>query len=376
MTRRNVGDWYQSAFGRAPDAAGQQFWQSAINNGGDPNKIYSDFIAAGIRNGEKLVTPGQAGTSQAGAGQAAPAASAAPLPTPTAATYTAPVLGDPSKWNVTPDQTVEGRVQGIIANGGPLMQQAQTAGLESAASRGLANSSMAVGAAQNALYSAAVPIATADAQTEAAAGQLNTNTENQFKLSQAGLDQSAGQFNAGAENTLAGQKLASDTSITTAGIGANTQLEAAKLSSQTQQNIAQLQAGTQSNIANLDAQTKVALGNLDANTRTQIANLDSQTRQLTATNSSASNLFQTYMQQIAAITTSTMDQAAKDQAVQNAISDLHESLNAMGSISGVDFSKYFNAVPAATTPPATTPASTAQNTNTVDFNSINGGGGG
>lgn len=61
------------------------------------------------------------------------------------------------------DQTVEGRVEGILSSNSPLMKAAETYGLQTANKRGLLDSSIAVGAAQGEMIKAATPIATADA---------------------------------------------------------------------------------------------------------------------------------------------------------------------------------------------------------------------
>ena len=78
-------------------------------------------------------------------------------PTPVAATGTTTELND----------SVESRVAGITSKNSPLMKAAKTRGLQQANKRGLLNSSMAVGAAQRSMLDAAVPIASADAETSA-----------------------------------------------------------------------------------------------------------------------------------------------------------------------------------------------------------------
>lgn len=61
------------------------------------------------------------------------------------------------------DDSVEGRVKGLVSENNPLMQQARTQGMQTANRRGLLNSSIAGGEAQKAVIDKAVPIATADA---------------------------------------------------------------------------------------------------------------------------------------------------------------------------------------------------------------------
>lgn len=84
-------------------------------------------------------------------------------------------------WNVDPKtQTVAGQLSSVIASNSPLMQQARTRATQSMNGRGLVNSSMATGAADSAMYDAAMPIAQADASTYANAGKYNADTANQF----------------------------------------------------------------------------------------------------------------------------------------------------------------------------------------------------
>lgn len=66
-------------------------------------------------------------------------------------------------WSPEDDSTAN-RIAAITSGNSSLMQQARTSGLQAANRRGLGNSSMAVGAAQNEVIRAAAPIASQDAQ--------------------------------------------------------------------------------------------------------------------------------------------------------------------------------------------------------------------
>lgn len=94
--------------------------------------------------------------------------------------YEARQLADPTKWNVTDDQTVSGQVRKLIDENNPLQQQAETRARQQMNAGGLMNSSMAVQAGQAAMYDAALPIAQADAGTYGRAAAYNADTENQF----------------------------------------------------------------------------------------------------------------------------------------------------------------------------------------------------
>lgn len=109
----------------------------------------------------------------------------APTPTPTPTPAPTPAPFSPSTATVAAfdpaTQTVQGQIKGIIDANSPLMQQAETRSLQQSNSRGLINSSMAVGAGQAALYDAAMPIAASDASAYNQNQQFNIGQENQFK---------------------------------------------------------------------------------------------------------------------------------------------------------------------------------------------------
>lgn len=109
-------------------------------------------------------------------------------------------LGEITPWNVTSDQTVQGRIQNVIGENSGLIQQARTRGMETANARGLLNSSIGQTAADSSVYNAALPIATSDASTYAKAAGYNADQTNTFA-----------KFNASANNDYNLAKLNSDT---------------------------------------------------------------------------------------------------------------------------------------------------------------------
>jgi hypothetical protein len=76
------------------------------------------------------------------------------------------------------------------------MQLAQTRGLQQANQRGLLNSSMAVGAAQDSVLNAATPIAQFDADINAKAAGYNAETANTFTKTNAAFENDAKNFGA------------------------------------------------------------------------------------------------------------------------------------------------------------------------------------
>lgn len=114
---------------------------------------------------------------------AAPAPAPTPAPQPTVpSAYNTVATGSQTKATTgTFDESkgVAGRVASIAASGSPLMDLARTQAAQQAQGLGLRRSSMAVGAAQDAVLRQAVPIATADAQgyqTQQLANQDAKNT--------------------------------------------------------------------------------------------------------------------------------------------------------------------------------------------------------
>ena len=88
-----------------------------------------------------------------------------------------PEIYDSTNWNTNPSQMVQGQLTNIIASDSPLIQQAKTGALQQMNQRGLINSSMAIGAGQDAVIRNALPIAQQDATTNANSAQFNANAQ-------------------------------------------------------------------------------------------------------------------------------------------------------------------------------------------------------
>jgi hypothetical protein len=145
-------------------------------------------------------TAGAAPAVTAGAGTAATAQNTnASVVNSTATGYDA-AQGNAAQWDVTDDQTVQGQVRKIVDENSPLQQQAKADSLKAANAKGLANSSMAVTAGQDALYRAALPIAQQDAQTHAQSGQYNAGNRQQMELANVDAKNTASRFYAAATN--------------------------------------------------------------------------------------------------------------------------------------------------------------------------------
>ena len=204
--------------------------------------------------------------------------------------------GNAGLTQLTPDsnQTVQGQLTGILAANSPLLQQARAASLAQMNQRGLTNSSMAIGAGQEAVIKQALPIASQDATTFANAGQLNTNLANQNAQFNTGQSNTGLQFTAGATNqaALANAGAQNQAAQFTAG-GMN---QAALSNAANKNQAAQFTAGVQTDVSKqystalnstvqnmMDQSMKVALANADASTKIELQNIDATTRKDLAT---------------------------------------------------------------------------------------------
>ena len=78
-------------------------------------------------------------------------------------------------------ETVQGQLQGLLSDGNPYVERARHMGRESAAARGLLNSSISAQAAEAAAIDAALPIASQDASTFFNQAMNNQNAVNRFR---------------------------------------------------------------------------------------------------------------------------------------------------------------------------------------------------
>lgn len=258
-------------------------------------------------------------------GVSAPAPAAAPDPTPgTAATSTsappmpsAPATTDATatQWKVNDKQTVAGQIKGIVGADSPLMQQAATAAKQQANARGLLNSSMAVGAGQDALYRAALPIAQQDASTYGAAAKYNADAANSMST-----------FNAGARNQASFQ--AFDAAFKTA-------YQAADLAGQKQ--LETLRGDIQKSLAEVEAKYKTQM----------------------QTSASMADTYNGLVQSITNIMGNPdMDAAAKQAAINNVTQLYNSALQSQKAITGLDLGELlaFSPPPSPAPSPAPAPA--------------------
>lgn len=166
---------------------------------------------------------------------------------------------DPDKLTLDPKtDTVAGQIDTVIAKDNPLMQGARTRAAQTANSRGLINSSMAVQAGEEAVHNAALPIAQADAGINLRAKEVNQAAGNQ-----------AGQFNATTQSQAALQERTGQQAIERQ----------------------QLQGTQETALTAQKGELEKGLQMLRGDQANQIAQVEAQYKQLMQSNDSASRLF-------------------------------------------------------------------------------------
>lgn len=283
-------------------------------------------------------------------------------------------------WNVTSPQTVQGQLQGVIAADSPLMQQARAQSLAQMNRRGLINSSMAVGAGQEAVIKQALPIAQADAATYGQSAKYNADVANTMAQFNANVQNKAAEFGANAQNIIAASNTAAQNEAAKFGataenvaaaanqaaineaakFGASAENAAALANAAAQNEAAKFEATAQNisasdfaknvnaNVANMmDQSMKIALANADSATKIELQNIDAQTRKdLAATeatyknemqaSASANEIFQQTTKNIADIMANPdLDATAKQKAVDTQKNYLQGALAILSATSNI-----------------------------------------
>jgi hypothetical protein len=326
----------------------------------------------------------------------------------------AKALTDANKVTATTgtfDETkgVAGRVNSLVSADNPLMQTARTQAAQTAAARGLVNSSLGVQAGQQAVINTATPIASADAslfqqQNLANQAALNsastTNAQLGVSAGMQGLSlaQQAAQFGTTSNQTqqqidaqrsqfaqnLALQSKELDTRIEqfAATLGLSTKeldLKRDQLTAQQQQALDQLnlqrsqlsqqqqqftasQAQQASQFASTQQQ-QLVMANLDQANRIKIAEIESQFKAQIQSSVNVSAAWQTMMQGIQAIQNNTgLDGPAKEQLIRNTTDGFASFANFWSKTSNVNVDDLlaYNVTSTGTAPAAgaTAPGST------------------
>ncbi len=280
--------------------------------------------------------------------------------------------------------TVQGQLGGIINANSPLMQRAAQRGLDMANSRGLLNSGMAIGSAQNAIMDYALPIAQTDAGFSnqfalTNAGEANTtnrfntanqqqtnlfnagegNTTNRFNTAN---QQQTNLFNAGEANTTNRFNTANQqqTNLFNAGeanttnrfntantqqsnlFNAEAQNQANTFNAQQSNAMATEQARLSGDLAKFNAaqQNQIASLQLDHANRIELANIQATYQNQMQANASSSALFTQTMAALNNIQQSTtMDADAKRAAIDQQVEMLKAGLSLNGAVANLNLSE-------------------------------------
>ena len=240
-------------------------------------------------------------------------------------------LGLPATWRITPDQTVEGRINNLTDPNNPLIAQARSRALQNMNGRGLLNSSIAMGAADSAAYDAALPIATADAATAAKAASYNADQQNVFSIKN--MDNATNRYGID--------------------VNAATQRESSRLSADTQRFTSQLSADTQKLVAGLNNESQA-----------MVSKAHDENAQILQNSQGASQAYQAYATSLNHIqNNNNMSAEAKAAAIQTATTAFNNAILGYRSAgAGIpDISQLLGGsapVDPATSNPATSPPAT------------------
>ena len=283
-------------------------------------------VGSGIVSNAQGSSAGAVKTSDVvGSGATPPIDPNAPVVDPNAAmkdaatattTYTPPTTPEITARTIGSKETVAGQLNDLLNQDSTYMQSAKANAMAQANSRGLLNSSMAVGASQKAAIDSSLPIAQADANINANAGQ-----EAQQAGHQAQLTGYQGEVNAGL------QTLQSDEARKTAAAQGLIQ------TTTNQQNIdANVKLQQQAKLADFTLQTQLKQMGLDLD----YAKLDAdQRKEMTNILGPMSQQLMSEKQKIMAIPDSQMGRDTKLNWINQLDSDFQRQYNIVAAVSGV-----------------------------------------
>lgn len=209
-------------------------------------------------------------------------------------------LGDISRWNVDSDQTVEGRLNGLMAKDSPMLQMARQRSAQAANANGILNSTLAMTAGDLAAYDAMMPIASQDAETFGKSAMFNADSENQFKVKNvdaqnaakaflADSTNAAGRTNAQTQTQLIGTRETNSTNERmnvldnqTQKYGIDTNAAVQREDIGMRRDVATMQDRTNRDIAQWDNSTRMSLGRLDYDARIATTRMTTATQERVA----------------------------------------------------------------------------------------------
>lgn len=274
-------------------------------------------------------------------------------------------------WKPDPGSSTEDKVNGMLTAGNPYVEQAKSAGMDVANSRGLQNSSIAAGASQKAAYDAVTPIATADAGIAAQKDLQSTQLASSEKIATAGnaSSEKIANLNATTQTAIAGLNIDASAKQQAAQIIATANIASQQAASQA--DIATLQSNTQKaiaalNISDSDKQQLLSLAsqehiaNISQSTALQTADMNVASNKQDKASTAAQNYANIYATQVNTINNNKdIPAAARDQYLADAKTAYDNNLNLVQQVYSVQLDWGQNAAPtAAATPAASEPVAT------------------
>jgi len=228
-------------------------------------------------------------------------------------------------WADTEKQTVAGQVQGLIKSESPLMQLAETQAKQQMNQRGLLNTSMAVGAGQEAVIKQALPIAQQDATVYANMAKYNAQIANEQAAFEAAAKNKAVADNAAAANAAASFEAAAKNTAS------------ANYAKDLNASVSQMMdIAFKTATANADNVTKVLTQQIDADTRKYLIDVEATYKNQMQASASANELYQQVTKNIADIMANPdLDVKAKQSAVDIQKGYLNSGMQILSATSGV-----------------------------------------
>lgn len=310
-----LNDIYAKELNRGGDAGGLDFYNKKIQSGA----VTLDGVDAAIKGSAEYQAMHPAVPQTA---------------------YKPALLGTPTQWSVTPDQTVQGQMKNLIDPNNPYYQQWAAAGAADAAARGFTgNSSLRDTGILDSVMRGATPIATSDAATYAKSAGYNADQGNQFAVANQNATNTAGQVNAQLGVSQANAATAANTTKYTADKAAETSKYGTDVSAATSKygtdansannkyNTdttaatnkygADITAATQKYLSDQNAATQLAVQKMSTQSQQTVSQLHDANSVLLQNNQSAQAAYTAYINAVANIDVQpSMDEPAKRAAIE------------------------------------------------------------
>ena len=263
------------------------------------------------------------------------------------------VLGEDEKFNPklrtinAEEETVEGRLKKLLDSGSGFLEQGRKQGLRLAQARGLQNSSLAAGSAEQAMLERAMGIASADAGTYDRNAAANNSIEN-----------AAGQFNAGQATNVGNQNF--DIGNRAGQFNAEQANEAGRFNANTAAGFITQARDIEgrSRLSAQDAQQNLALRQMDVESQKQLNQIQQKFSALQQTSQLSAAAHADLMARVTDIWTNpNLDQPTKERLTQNLTAYAQNQMNlasALAGTQGIDFKATIPALTQTQAPAATT----------------------